>query len=445
HPASVLVDDALYNAARLKAEYLSDLPGAQALLQKIKQLPTADRAQAAASYAKALASGAPPVPAPGKAPSAPTSPAAASVQTTATLTQIAWQTRRNTVTITLEFDRAVVWTVLSQPANKKTGSPIRLVVDIADAAPDSKIRPGVKIAESDLRRLRIDLSSPGHTRLLLDFSALKRFRVSTEEKPFRLIITAASTDAALPKGARLGQTLQSDEPIQPTLPSSLARQLGLTVGTVILDPGHGGKDSGTSHNNVIESETTLDLTRRVGALLAANGLRVLHTRTNDSWVSLEARSRKANEIKADLMVSIHVNASPNTATTGFETYYLNFASNTDAVKLAGVENAMSDRKLGELEGILADLMLSARTQESRRMAENIQKATLSRLKKKDYDTRDGGIKSAPFHVLIGSGMPGVLIEVGYCTNQQEARRLTTPAYRAALAEGIANGILAYTG
>lgn len=458
-PASVLADDALYNIARLKAECLDDIPGAREMMQNLlTRYPSGDRVQQAKRYAKALspkpaaqastaAPGAqsstakPGANAPPPLPSIPVQPSFSG----ATLTQISWQTRRNTVRISLDFDRHVTWKVHSQPENKKIGSPNRLVVEIADTAPDDKIRPGVKIPNSDLNRVRVDLSSPGQTRLLLDFSELKRFTVKTEESPFRLIITTAAKESILPKGTPLGESLQSDAPVETELPFSLARQLGLTVGTIVLDPGHGGKDPGTSHNDVVESEITLDLVKRIGALLAAHGLSVLHTRSDDSWVALEARSRKANEIKADLMVSIHVNASPNTSAVGFETYYLDFASNAEAVRVAGVENAMNERKLGELEGILAELMLTTRTQESRRLAEQLQNATLTHLRKKDYDTRDGGIKSAPFHVLIGSNMPSVLLEVGYCSNQLEAIRIASPVYRAALAEGIANGILNYVG
>lgn len=465
YPASVLADDALYNIARLKAECLDDIPGAREVMEKVPTLyPSGDRVQQAKRYAKALSGKAAQTKgtaAPGAKPSAPKPDANAPPASTVsfatpstpekppfsgtTLKQISWQTRRNTVRISLDFDRPVVWKILSQPENKKNGSPDRLVVELADTAPDHEIRPGIKIPNSELKRVRVDLSYPGYTRLLLDFSELKRFTVKTEESPFRLVITTASKDSVLPKGTPMGDSLQSDTPIESELPFSLARQLGLTVGTVVLDPGHGGKDPGTSHHDVTESEITLDLVKRIGALLAAHGLNVLHTRSDDSWVALEARSRKANEIKADLMVSIHVNASPNTSTVGFETYYLDFASNAEAVRVAGVENAMNERKLGELEGILAELMLSTRTQESRRLAEQLQNATLTHLRKKDYDTRDGGIKSAPFHVLIGSNMPSVLVEVGYCSNQLEAIRIASPAYRAALAEGIANGILAYIG
>ena len=458
-PSSVLADDALLNSARIQAELLGQPEAARTLLQKIRtDYASGDMFQEAERYERTLPGGSQSTPdekntahaAPEK-PEAKTAPSASpgrDKQKQAILRQVAWQSRRDRVTITLEFNRPVAWTVRSQPANPKTGSPIRLFADLSDTMPDPEIRPGVKISDSMLTRMRLDLSSPGHTRMLLDFSEAKAFSVSTAAAPFRLIITVARAEGIVKNGLALGRFVQSEEPVKPAsdmLPANLAQQLGLSVRSVMVDAGHGGKDPGTSHNGILEREVTLDLAKRVGALLAGRGLKVYYTRDSDMWVPLEDRSRKANELKADLFISIHVNASPNTNASGFETYYLNFASGSEAAKLAGVENALSERKLGEMEGLLADLVLGARTQESRRLARNIQNTSLGRLKKKGYTVKNGGIKSAPFHVLLGSGMPGALIEVGYCTNKREAKRLATKEYRAALADGIASGILAYAG
>lgn len=449
-PSSVLADDALLNSAHIQAELLGSPEEARTLLQQLRaNYAAGDMVQEAERYERRLAGAASrdrETAAPPQSSSA--APLHRNKKTEATLKQVSWQSRRDQVTIMLDFTHPVAWTVRSQPANPKTGSPIRLFVDLSDTLPDPEIRPGVKIADSMLTRIRLDLSSPGHTRMLLDFAEAKAFSVSTANAPFRLIIRVGRAEGFVKNSLALGRFVQSEEPVKPAsdmLPANLAQQLGLSVRSVMVDAGHGGKDPGTSHNGILEREVTLDLAKRVGALLARHGLAVQYTRESDVWVSLEERSRKANELKADLFISIHVNATPNVKTSGFETYYLNFASGSEAVKLAGVENALSERKLGEMEGLLADLVLGARTQESRRLARHIQHTALSRLKKRGYAVRNGGIKSAPFHVLLGSGMPGTLIEVGYCTNPQEAKRLATREYRAALADGIASGILAYAG
>ena len=172
-------------------------------------------------------------------------------------------------------------------------------------------------------------------------------------------------------------------------------------------------------------------------------LGIFFTRDKDGRLSLGERVRFANAVKGDLFISIHVNANRNSKISGFETYFLNFASSNSAARVAAVENAVGDRNLGSLEGILADIVLGARTQESRHLANNVQRHTLRNLKREKFVTKDGGVRSAPFFVLMGSGMPGVLIELGYCTNPGEAKRLKRNDYLNALAVGIANGIASY--
>jgi N-acetylmuramoyl-L-alanine amidase len=215
------------------------------------------------------------------------------------------------------------------------------------------------------------------------------------------------------------------------------------VQSVFLDAGHGGKDPGTSHNGLVERDVTLDVAKRVGNLLRRKGIDVQYSRESDVHISLEQRTRMANKARADLFVSLHLNASNDAYAGGFETYYLDIAGNRDAARLATLENIGSDKKLGDMTAILTDFMLSARTQESRQLARALQHATLARLGKLRYPTRDGGVRAAPLHVLIGSNMPAVLVELGYCSNREEARRLAGTAYRQSLAEGIAEGILAY--
>ena len=142
-------------------------------------------------------------------------------------------------------------------------------------------------------------------------------------------------------------------------------------------------------------------------------------------------------------MSIHINASPSASANGFETYFLDMASNPQAARVAALENARSDRRIGDLQDILADVMLSARQEESRRLAGDIQRLSIFRLKKRGFVVKNNGARSAPFHVLLGANMPAVLVELGYCTNPAEAKRLLQAKYRLALAEGIAEGILAY--
>ena len=181
----------------------------------------------------------------------------------------------------------------------------------------------------------------------------------------------------------------------------------------------------------------------LGRLLQANGVDVVYSRTRDTGLSLRERTTRANAAGADIFVSIHVNANEDPSVNGFETYYLDLASNSEAARVAALENSGSDHRLGDMQKMLADVMLNARVDESRRLAQDIQRLSMFRLKKREYAVRNNGVKSAPFHVLLGAQMPAVLVELGYCTHAAEARNLANAKYRLALAEGLAEGILAY--
>jgi N-acetylmuramoyl-L-alanine amidase len=319
--------------------------------------------------------------------------------------------------------------------------------------PLDQIRGGARVTDSPLSAVRVDAASREQTRLFFDFVRLARYETRVEQQPFRIILDVLAQEGKATQSVsekKQGNTQAVRAAGQPNVsvlaavaPKDLASQLALNVQSVFIDAGHGGKDPGTSHNGLVEREITLDVARRVGRLLRNRGLEVQYSREKDIHIALDERSRSANKARADLFVSLHVNASTDAQVSGFETYYLDIAGNAEAARLATMENAGSDQKMGDLTSILTDFMLSARTQESRQLAQTLQHAALARLGKQRYATKDGGVKAAPLHVLIGTGMPAVLVELGYCSNREEARRLAGTAYRQSLAEGIAEGILAY--
>lgn len=422
YASHVLADDALFGIARIKAERFNDFSGAQETLNAIQnQYPRGDVAPEAKLYAQRLKAAleAAKTSTPGK-------------KTAALLTDMKWENQNNLAVITLEFDRPIIWSIDTQSGSKKNDVPNRMVVDLMGVNPAPTIRPGIKVQGSSLRRMRLDLSAPDKTRLLLDFRQVRRFMVKTESSPFRIVITTSATDAAMPRGIAFGQGLQSSDPL-----------FRFATRTVVLDPGHGGKDPGTVHNGVIEREVTLDISKRVGNILAGKGIQVQYSRTDNTWVSLSTRAYMTNQARADVLLSIHVNASPNESACGLETYFPDTAaSNADASKVVGLENANGGHKGDAVSPASAS---SVRSQESRRLADIVQKCTLSVMKEKSFAVRDGGVKSGPFRVLLGANIPGVLVEVGYCSNAQEAANLASPTYRQALAEGIASGILAHLG
>lgn len=283
-----------------------------------------------------------------------------------------------------------------------------------------------------------------NARLRLDTEALALLDViATQHAAGDMLQQAEALRGSLTAGTDARKAGKAPRPAAASHVNDMARQLGLTVRTVYIDAGHGGHDPGTHHNSVLERDITLKTALALGSLLQARGLDVVYSRTDNRAISLRKRTLMANEANADLFVSIHVNAHANASVHGFETYYLSLAGDPEAARVAALENVDSDHRLGEMQKMLADIMLTARADESRRLAGDIQKSALDFLGRKAYRIRDNGVKSAPFHVLLGATMPAVLVEMGYCTNRAEATLLLDPAYRQTMVEGLAHGILTY--
>jgi N-acetylmuramoyl-L-alanine amidase len=228
-------------------------------------------------------------------------------------------------------------------------------------------------------------------------------------------------------------------------PASLTRALGLKLNRVVIDPGHGGHDQGTSGpHGLIEKELVLDVSLRLGKLIQEQlGAEVVYTRTDDTFVPLERRTQIANEKKADLFLSVHANSSPYANVFGVETYDLNFTDNRSALDVAIRENATSQMPMSELNDIIRKITVHDKAQESREFAEQIQKALHAFSARSFPGEYDRGVKHAPFVVLIGTTMPAVLTEIGFVTNPKEEALLKRPDYRQKLADAIFHGVAKY--
>ncbi len=222
---------------------------------------------------------------------------------------------------------------------------------------------------------------------------------------------------------------------------TLAQQLGLGIRRIMIDPGHGGKDSGAVGFSLQEKDIVLDVARRVRSLLKKDGYEVLTTRDKDLFIPLEERTALANTKGADLFLSVHVNAHPKPWVKGVETFYLNLAANPEAMRVAALENATSSRSMSEMESILASLMKNTKIDESSLLAEFIQTSLAEGLR--TYKTKNLGVKKAPFYVLIGAQMPAALAEISFISNKEEAELLKDDKYLQAIAERIAAGVTAY--
>jgi N-acetylmuramoyl-L-alanine amidase len=225
---------------------------------------------------------------------------------------------------------------------------------------------------------------------------------------------------------------------------SLIRALGLKLDRVVIDPGHGGHDTGTiGPSGLMEKDLVLDVARRLGALITQRlASEVVYTRSDDTFIPLEERTRIANDKKADLFLSIHANSSQIPRIAGSETFYLNFTTSEDALEVAARENATSQTSIHDLQTLVQRIALNEKVQESRELASILQKAMYANLpRNRSYKNR--GIKKAPFVVLIGAQMPSVLAEIAFLSNPKDEALLKRPDYRQKIAEALFRGIAQY--
>ena len=242
--------------------------------------------------------------------------------------------------------------------------------------------------------------------------------------------------------------LQPPAPAQPTHDGQipLTRALGLKISRIVIDAGHGGKDTGTiGPHGLMEKDVCLDVALRLGREIEEKlpGAQVVYTRTNDTFIPLEERTAIANQAKADLFISIHANSSHNHSARGVETYYLNFATSEDSMEVAARENALSQESLHDLQNLIQKIARNEKIEESKELAGDIQDALSQRLQLVSETERNRGVKKAPFVVLIGANMPSVLAEISFLSNPTDERLLRRADQRQRIADGLYRGISTY--
>jgi N-acetylmuramoyl-L-alanine amidase len=228
--------------------------------------------------------------------------------------------------------------------------------------------------------------------------------------------------------------------------ASLTRVLGLKVGRIVIDAGHGGHDTGTiGPSGLLEKDLCLDVALRLGALIGERlpGAEVIYTRDDDTFVPLEQRTAIATQAKADLFISIHANSSPDPSARGIETYYLNFSNNPAALAVAARENASYDGGVHDLQGMLQKIAQNEKIDESRDLAEDIQGALAKHMERVNPAEKDRGVRTAPFVVLIGANIPSVLAEIAFISNPADEQMMKKSDARQRVAEGLYQGIASY--
>jgi N-acetylmuramoyl-L-alanine amidase len=318
-----------------------------------------------------------------------------------------------------------------------------------------------------LKQIRVGQNKPGVVRVVLDFKRISEYNVFWLPDPYRLVVDISGRKPRpktlvaemTPRPAPPPRTTPTPRttpmpgaedtaalklPPAPTREGfSTARQLGLSVGRVLIDPGHGGRDPGTQSKKLQEKHLVLDISKRVAKLLEKDNFEVMMTRRSDVFIPLEERTAIANSKGADLFVSIHVNASRNSRPRGTETYFLNLTNDPAAAEVAARENATTTRRLSELNDLLQKVLNNSKITESRELATHVQNSMAGDLFSSPRDSRNRGVKKAPFYVLLGAQMPAVLVEVAYLSNRKDEALLASVAYRQKIAKSIAKGIRSY--
>jgi N-acetylmuramoyl-L-alanine amidase len=374
----------------------------------------------------------------------------------ATLKSLRHYTGQDYTRVVLDFDKEVPF------KRDRLMNPDRLYVDFDNTvAFKDLLEQQFSVDDGFLKQIRVGQNTYRKARVVLDLKSIENFEIFSLYHPYRVVIDIQGKKtpvAAVAPATPIAPQIKTEPPKETVVDQnetpemaktntsgqySLARQLGLTVRRIVLDPGHGGHDPGAMRSGMKEKDITLDVSTKLKTILEQEyGYEVLMTRTTDDFVALEERTAFANSKSADLFVSVHVNSSRNKKAKGIETYYLNFATTPEAMEVAARENAISEKNMGELQKLTTAIALNTKIEESRDFAKLIQTNLVGHLEK-GYAPNNLGVKQAPFYVLIGAQMPSILAEISFISNEREYNLLETSNYRQTIAQGLARGIKSY--
>jgi len=348
--------------------------------------------------------------------------------------------------VVIDVEEEVPYTHHLLKKDPTLAKPMRLYIDLNHARIGPGLKPVVPIADDLLSGARAAQYRPDRVRVVLDIKSIDNFKIFSLRNPFRIVVDVSSVPRKTASKKRFKH--EQEKPGGKIPKGALAKQLALGVKRIVIDPGHGGKDPGALGylKGVKEKNVTLEISRRLARKIRQRlGCEAILTRNTDIFLSLEERTAIANTKNADLFISIHTNANKTKVCHGLETYFLNLATDEDAILVAARENATSAKNISDLETILSDLMKNAKIDESSRLAGYVQEALIRKLKPRYSRIKDKGVKQAPFYVLLGAEMPSILVEVAFITNPRECRRLNSVGYQEDIADAIVTGIQNYIG
>ncbi|HEY6303004.1 MAG TPA: N-acetylmuramoyl-L-alanine amidase [Terriglobales bacterium] len=330
----------------------------------------------------------------------------------------------------------------------------KTIVEADDSVPTTvskleheKIRPETTGEATDVSGA--DEAKPGKSdsRSSSSLSSSSLSSSTPRRKKARSSTATATAASALDTADLQTESREAAREARPTASGgrSLTRALGLKIGKIVIDAGHGGHDTGTiGPNGLLEKDVVLDVAKRLGRLLESRlGAEVIYTRQDDTFIPLETRTAIANRERADLFISIHANSSHDADARGVETYYLNFTSSPEALEVAARENAVSEKSIHELQDLVKKIALKDKIDESREFAGDVQESLYGGLALNNAGIRNRGIKKAPFIVLIGANMPSILAEISFVSNPTDERKLETSEHRQRIAESLYRGVSKY--
>jgi N-acetylmuramoyl-L-alanine amidase len=341
----------------------------------------------------------------------------------------------------------------------REGGYFRVYVDFKESRLAQKpVKAPTKLSPL-VKTLKINQLNGDTVRLVADLPAAHPYMPIILDNPPRMIIRVADRVENLPpveiEDPPTPRVVASKEPAKPVTAKpaankpakgpkdSMARQLGLGVRLVAIDPGHGGKDGGAAGNGLKEKDITLKASKMLAQKFRSRlGLEVIMTRESDKFVTLDRRTKTTRDKKADLLISVHVNANDLAKVEGFETYILNFSSDPTAMAVAARENASSEKTMSELGDLVDKIAKNTKVAESRVLAKSLHAGALASLRSQ-FKIRDLGVKEAAFIVLANVEVPAVLLEIGFITNKKEAELLSQDAYLELLTDGICQGLKNY--
>ncbi len=322
-------------------------------------------------------------------------------------------------------------------ADSERNLPPRIFIDIKGADIGTEIlKKPVQVRNGLLKVVRAGRFRKGIVRVVVDLERESNYRVFSMADPSRIIIDIdGKTESASPGGPAKPQ---DNAAARPALSRARIR--------VMLDPGHGGRDPGAiGPTGLTEKDVVLSLGRMVRDRMRPDeSFEVMMTRDTDVFIPLEERTAMANEARADLFVSLHVNASPNRKAEGISTYVLSRASSDrHSLELAARENGVPVAKLTAVKFIIDDLSTYGRKKESLRLAKTVNDAIVKNVNGRFGRVSDLGLKQAPFYVLVGARMTAVLVEASFITNRREESRLYDPEYLSTIADSVVEAIRYY--